>query len=78
MRTRVKKTFYSLTGKLIMTIGTLMIVGSSIFWYFLIHYQEKELLRNSVKYGHSFVDFVEKKHALRNAYLSAAPDTTDY
>lgn len=43
-----------------MTIGTLMIVGSSIFWYFLIHYQEKELLRNSVKYGHSFMDFVEK------------------
>ncbi|TAL23567.1 MAG: HAMP domain-containing protein, partial [Nitrospirae bacterium] len=28
--------------------------------YFLIHYQEKELLRNSVKYGHSFIDFVEK------------------
>ena len=37
-----------------------MVVGSTIFWYFLIHFQEKELLRNSVKYGHSFVDFVEK------------------
>ncbi|MBI5203751.1 MAG: HAMP domain-containing protein [Nitrospirae bacterium] len=60
MRAHVKKTIYSLTGKLIITIGTLMVVGSTIFWYFLIHFQEKELLRNSVKYGHSFVDFVEK------------------
>lgn len=60
MRAHVKKTLYSLTGKLILTIGTLMVVGSIIFWYFLIHYQEKELLRNSVKYGHSFIDFVEK------------------
>lgn len=60
MKVHVKKTFHSLTGKLILTIGTLMVVGSTIFWYFLIHYQEKELLRNSVKYGHSFIDFVEK------------------
>jgi len=60
VKVQVKKTLHSLTGKLILTIGTLMVVGSTIFWYFLIHYQEKELLRNSVKYGHSFIDFVEK------------------
>jgi len=52
--------FRSLTGKLILTIGTLMVVGSTFFWFFLIRHQEKQLIRNSVKYGHSFVDFVKK------------------
>lgn len=60
MKIHVKKTLYSLTGKLILTIGTLMIVGSAIFWYFLIRYQEEELIRNSTKYGYSFVDLVRK------------------
>lgn len=55
-----KKPTHSLTGKLILTIGTLMVVGSSFFWFFLFRHQEKELIRNSVKYGHSFVDFVKK------------------
>ena len=56
----VKKSLHSLTGKLILTIGTLMIVGSTIFWYFLFKHQEKELLQNSVKYGYSFVDYIKK------------------
>lgn len=54
----VKKSFHSLTGKLILTIGTLMIVGSMIFWLFLFKHQEKELLQSSVKYGYSFVDYL--------------------
>jgi len=56
----VKKSLHSLTGKLILTIGTLMIVGSTIFWFFLFKHQEKELLQNSIKYGYSFVDYVRK------------------
>jgi two-component system NtrC family sensor kinase len=56
----VNKSLHSLTGKLIMAIGTLMVVGSSIFWYFLFRHQESELIRNSVKYGYSFVDYVKK------------------
>lgn len=56
----VKKSLYSLTGKLILAIGALMIVGSAIFWYFLIQYQERELIKNSVKYGISFTDYVRK------------------
>ncbi len=55
----VKKSFHSLTGKLILTIGTLMIVGSMLFWLFLFKYQEKELLASSVKYGYSFVDYIK-------------------
>ncbi len=54
----VNKSFYSLTGKLILTIGTLMIAGSMLFWLFLFKHQEKELLATSVKYGYSFVDYI--------------------
>ena len=50
----------SLTGKLLLTIGALMIIGSTLFWYFLFKYQEKELIQNSVKYGYSFVDYIKK------------------
>ncbi len=57
---KVKKSLHSLTGKLILTIGSLMVVGSSIFWYILFRHQEKELIQNSVKYGYSFVDYVRK------------------
>ncbi len=60
MKVRVKKTLHSLTGKLILTIGTLMVVVSTVFWYFLIQRQEQELLGNAVKYGSSFVDHVKK------------------
>jgi len=55
----VKKSFHSLTGKLILTIGTLMIAGSMVFWIFLFKNQEKELLQSSVKYGYSFVDYIK-------------------
>ncbi|GAB4487347.1 MAG: ATP-binding protein [Thermodesulfovibrionales bacterium] len=56
----VKKSLHSLTGKLILTIGSLMIIGSTIFWFILFKYQEQELLDSSVKYGHSFVDYIKK------------------
>jgi two-component system NtrC family sensor kinase len=55
-----EKSLHSLTGKLILTIGTLMIAGSIFFWYFLIRHQEEELLNNSVKYGYSIVDSIKK------------------
>ncbi len=56
----VKKSLHSLTGKLILTIGSLMIAGSAVFWFFLFKHQERELIQNSVKYGYSFVDYVKK------------------
>lgn len=57
---RVEKSLHSLTGKLLLTIGALMITGSTIFWYFLFKHQEKELLENSEKQAYSFVDYVKK------------------
>jgi len=55
----IKKSLHSLTGKLILAIGTLMIAGSMLFWLFLFKYQEKELIASSVKYGYSFVDYIK-------------------
>lgn len=60
VKKQIQKILYSLTGKLLLTIGIIMLAGSALFWVFLIRYQETELIRNSVKYGQSFVSFVEK------------------
>jgi len=65
---RVKKSYHSLTGKLILTIGMLMIAGSMLFWLFLFKHQEKELIQSSVKYGYSFVDFI--RNSTRYAMLT--------
>ena len=67
----VKKSLHSLTGKLIITIGVLMVVVSAIFWYFLIQRQEKELLGNAVKYGSSFLNHV--KDNTRHEMLAFQP-----
>ena len=67
----VKKSLHSLTGKLIIAIGTLMVVGSAIFWYSLIQRQEKELLGYAVKYGSSFIAHV--KENTRNEMLAFRP-----
>ncbi|MGD0281233.1 MAG: ATP-binding protein [Dissulfurispiraceae bacterium] len=56
MRVKVRKTFYSLTGKLLLAIGCFMVVVSAVFWYLLIAYEKKELIRNFTPYGVSSVD----------------------
>lgn len=59
-KTIFEKALYSLTGKLLLAIGALMIAGSFIFWYLLIQHQQRELVGSAVKYGISFVEFVKK------------------
>ncbi len=71
MDLKVKKTFYSLTGKLLLAIGCLMVVVSSVFWYLLTAYQEKELLENFVVYGTSFTDNIRK--STRFGMLTSQP-----
>ncbi|MFO0751971.1 MAG: ATP-binding protein [Thermodesulfovibrionales bacterium] len=61
-RVRPQTPLSSLTGKLLLTIGTLILAVSAVFWYFLIDHQEEELLRNFVRYGSSFVDSVRKSN----------------
>ncbi len=50
----------SLAAKLIIAISILMIIGSFIFWYTLLHKQEKDIMVIAVKYGDSFIDFIKK------------------
>lgn len=50
----------SLATKLIIAIGLLMIIGSFLFWYAILHKQEKDLLSVAVRYGNSFVDYVKE------------------
>lgn len=57
---RPKKNLYSLTGKLLLAIGSLVVVVSALFWQSLSAHQEKELLKNFVSFGSSFVDSVRK------------------
>ncbi|MBF0557939.1 MAG: HAMP domain-containing protein [Nitrospirae bacterium] len=53
MSVKVRKTFHSLTGKLLLTIGSLMVVVSSVFWYLITTYQEKEFMKIFAAYGTS-------------------------
>src|SRR5208283_5253116 len=71
MGLKVKKTFYSLSGKLLLAIGSLMVVMSSVFWYLLTAYQEKELIENFVVYGTSFADSIGK--SMRYGMLTSQP-----
>jgi two-component system NtrC family sensor kinase len=54
------KFLYSLTGKLILTIGTLIIIISFVFWYATLLKQEHDLKLIAVKYGDSFIDFIKE------------------
>lgn len=56
----LKRLTYSLTGKLILTIGAMMITGSAVFLYFLVHQREKEIIDNSIKRAIHSAEIVER------------------
>lgn len=56
----LKKFIYSLTGKLILTIGAMMLIGSTLFWYSLVRHGEKDFLDDAVKQGVSFGELVKR------------------
>lgn len=49
----------SLAAKLIIAIGLLMVIGSSVFWYAIFQKQEKDLSAIAVRYGGSLVNFIK-------------------
>ena len=71
MDLKVKKTFYSLTGKLLLAIGCLLVLGCSVFWYLLTTHQERELIGNFVAFGTSFADNINK--STRYGMLTSQP-----
>ncbi len=50
----------SLSAKLFIAIGILMVFGSIVFGYFLFTHLEKTFLNNSINFGHSFSDLVNR------------------
>jgi len=60
----IKKIFHHpeqyLAAKLIITIGLLMIIGSFIFWYAILHKQEKDLMAIALKHSNSFIKFIKE------------------
>lgn len=56
----LKRFTYSLTGKLILTIGVMMLIGSAIFWYILVRHEENDFLNDAVRQGISFGELVKK------------------
>lgn len=56
----VRKSLNSLAGKLIMAVGTLMTIGSIIFGYIFIRYEEKIMMNNLISYASSTADLVRR------------------
>ena len=56
---RVKE---SITAKLIIAIGLLIISGSMIFWYAILDKQEKYLTSIAIKNGFSFIEYIKKSN----------------
>ena len=50
----------SITTKLIIAIGILIVSGSMIFWYAILEKQEKYLTSIAIKNGVSFIEYIKK------------------
>ena len=51
----------SITLKLIIAIGILIITGSFIFWYAVSYKQKMDVMSIAVKYGVSFIDYIKER-----------------
>src|SRR4030066_1587874 len=51
----------SIKAKLIIAIGLLIIVGSSLFWYAILHKQKKDIMSIAVRYAASFTDYIKER-----------------
>lgn len=51
----------SIKAKLIIAIGLLIIVGSSVFWYAILHKQKTDIMSIAVRYAASFTDYIKER-----------------
>jgi len=56
----IKKSFNSLAGKLIIAVGALMTVGSLVFGYIFVSYEEKIMMNNLISYASSKADLIKR------------------
>jgi len=57
---KFRKSIHSLAGKLILTVGTLMTIGSLLLGYFFITYERKIMIKNIQNYGLSSSDLIKR------------------
>lgn len=56
----IKKSFNSLAGKLIIAVGALMTLGSLLFGYIFVSYEEKIMLNNLISYASSKAELIKR------------------
>jgi two-component system NtrC family sensor kinase len=66
MRTPLEHIKQSLAAKLIIALGSLVIIGAGISWYMLIDTARKNLLSDAIRYAASYSDLVRRstKHSM--------------
>jgi two-component system NtrC family sensor kinase len=69
---KFRKSLRSLAGKLILTVGILMSVGSILFAYVLIQYQEQGMMENLTNYARFSANHI--KSGIQYGMLTAQPD----
>lgn len=56
----IRKSFNSLAGKLIIAVGILMTVGSLLFGYIFVSYEEKIMMSNLINYASSKAELIKR------------------
>jgi two-component system NtrC family sensor kinase len=75
----IRKSLNSLAGKLIIAVGTMMTVGSIIFGFIFIRYEENIMMKNLINYASSTADLVKRgiHHSMLTAHREAVKQTID-
>lgn len=75
----VKKSLNSLAGKLIIAVGALMTIGSIIFGYIFIRYEENIMMKNLISYASSTADLIKRGvyYSMLSAHSKAIDQTIE-
>lgn len=76
---QLKKSFHSVAGKLILAVGALMVLGSAIFGYIFIRYEEKIMMTNLVSNAATTTDLVKRGvyHGMLTSHRDAIRQTVE-
>jgi two-component system NtrC family sensor kinase len=75
----IRKSLSSLAGKLIIAVGTLITLGSLLFGFTFMRYEENIMMNNLMSYGSSTADLVKKGiyHSMLTAHREAIEQTLE-
>lgn len=75
----IRKSFNSLAGKLIIAVGALMTVGSLLFGYIFVSYEERIMMSNLINYASSKADLIKRGvfYGMLTAHRNIIEQTVD-